>query len=50
MQEIQEIQERPYGATGEAAVQSGVSRKGQASKPPNFRGASVPTFSWKEVP
>ena len=23
---MQEIQERPYGATGEAAVQSGVSR------------------------
>ena len=34
---MQEIQERPYGATGEAAVQSGVSRKGQASKPLSFQ-------------
>lgn len=40
---------RPCGAIGEAVVQSGVSRKDQASKLPNFRGASAPMFSWKEV-
>ena len=36
-QEMQEMQERPCGAIGEAVVQSGVSRKGQASKPLNFQ-------------
>ena len=49
IQEIQEMQERPCGATDESVVQSGVSRKDQASKPLNFRGASAPMSSWKEV-
>ena len=31
------MQERPCGAIGEAVVQSGVSRKDQASKPLNFQ-------------
>ena len=31
------MQERPCGATDENVVQSGVSRKGQASKPLNFQ-------------
>ena len=58
------MQERPCGATDESVVQSGVSRKDQASKPLNFqtsgarqcptqsanqRGASAPMSSWKEV-
>ena len=34
---MQEMQERPCGATDENVVQSGVSRKGQASKPLNFQ-------------
>ena len=36
-QEMQEMQERPCGATDESVVQSGVSRKDQASKPLNFQ-------------
>ena len=35
-QEMQEMQERPCGATDETAVQNGDSRKSQASKHPNF--------------
>ena len=46
--------ERPYGATGEAVAQSGVSRKGQASKLLNFqtstkgaRPARGPGGAWR---